>query len=169
MESDHLFNKASVCSHWLADRKRPHATGGTHKIYGRARFNRACVKSTVSSNFPPHTSKQVQNLSLTILAAKIRCFSDACGIELSDRIIITGGRDPGNNNERHARVISYDIDGNHQDYPPLLAWRTDHGCGYYRNSAQKLVRNKQTLEGLKNRKVEMLYTKIKSSSHMTLF
>ena len=66
-------------------------------------------------------------------------FSNACGIELVDKIFLTGGNDPLDLNTRLDRVTSYDIFGNHEDYPPLLATRADHGCGYYRNSAQKLV------------------------------
>ena len=70
---------------------------------------------------------------------KLPCFSDACGIELDDKIFLTGGKDPADLNTRLDRVTSYDIFGNHEDHPPLLAPRTDHGCGHYRNSDQKLV------------------------------
>ena len=77
---------------------------------------------------------------LSLLPLKILYYSDACGIEVGDKIILTGVHDPADLNTRLDRVTSYDIFGNHEDYPPLLETRTDHGCGYYRNSAQKLVR-----------------------------
>ena len=67
--------------------------------------------------------------------------SNACTIELTDQVIVTGGHKyAGNPNNASDRVTVYNEQGWVEDLPSLITGRFDHGCGHFVNNENKLVR-----------------------------
>ena len=62
-------------------------------------------------------------------------FSYGCTIQLSERVILTGG----SSNAQKPRVTMYDINGWVADLPELNTGRYRHGCGHYYNDDNELV------------------------------
>ena len=56
----------------------------------------------------------------------------ACSIEMTNKVIITGGYDE-NSKMGSTRVAVYNNDGFLADWPSLDTGRQDHGCGHFVN------------------------------------
>ena len=63
----------------------------------------------------------------------------ACGIELSEVLVVTGGM------ETQSRVTAYNEDGFLADLPSLGQGRYNHACGHFVNTDNKMVGNLPTL------------------------
>ena len=55
------------------------------------------------------------------------CFSEACAIELDDKVIVTGGV------HNSLTVSVYNSAGWVEDLPNMQQGRFDHGCGHFIN------------------------------------
>ena len=64
----------------------------------------------------------------------VNCFRDVCTIEADELVIVTGGWYTRNT------VTEYNIDGWVRELPDLNMGRYDHGCGYFVNDNQQIVR-----------------------------
>ena len=60
-------------------------------------------------------------------------FSQACSIELEDRVVVTGGNYDG------TRVQMYNISGLVESLPDINTPRVDHACGQFLNSDGVIV------------------------------
>ena len=78
--------------------------------------------------------KFLYNICVNIVIDYILYFSDACAIELDDKVIVTGGRDT------LTRVEVYNIHGWIMGLPDLQTGRCGHGCGHYINADEKIVK-----------------------------
>ena len=67
---------------------------------------------------------------------KFLYFSGACGIELEDTVIMTGGVI---DSKERTTVSIYDKDGWVRDLPNLQTVRKKHGCGHYIDDSNNLV------------------------------
>ena len=65
-------------------------------------------------------------------------FRNACSIELSDKVIITGGYDW---TTRFKKASVYDLSGFVEDLPDFNVARFDHGCGSYLNENNQQAAN----------------------------
>ena len=72
-----------------------------------------------------------------ILSYYLSCLylSRACAIELDDQVILTGGGAGG------TRVDVYNMNGLVREMPILNIARSNHGCGHYTNSDDKIVKS----------------------------
>ena len=75
-------------------------------------------------------------LTLVGVLPKFLYFSGACGIELEDTVILTGGVI---DSKERTTVSIYDKDGWVRDLPNLKTVRKNHGCGHYIDDSNKLV------------------------------
>ena len=70
-------------------------------------------------------------------------FSEACAIELQDRVVVTGGRsgssDYYGNYNSIARVQEYTLSGPQEQLPDLQTPRLDHACAHYLDSQDRAV------------------------------
>ena len=78
--------------------------------------------------------KFLYNICVNIVIDYILYFSDACAIELDDKVIVTGGNYVGS-----TRVDVYNLSGWIMELPHLIFGRQRHGCGQYINSDEKMV------------------------------
>ena len=60
------------------------------------------------------------------------CFSEACAIELDDKVIVTGGV------KNSLTVSVYNTVGWVEDLPKMQQGRFDHGCGHFINSNNEM-------------------------------
>ena len=60
--------------------------------------------------------------------------SYACSIQLEEMVVVTGGR------ETWRHVTVYNTAGLLTELPDLEQGRSDHGCGHFVNTDNKLVR-----------------------------
>ena len=66
--------------------------------------------------------------------------NEACTIELTDQVIVTGGyKYAGNGNNKTDRVSVYNEQGWVEDLPSLITARSGHGCGHFVNTENKQV------------------------------
>ena len=63
------------------------------------------------------------------------CFRSACSIELKDIVILTGGL------YTQSKVTVYNNEGFVADWPELKTGRSNHGCGHFVNTDNKVVRH----------------------------
>ena len=60
------------------------------------------------------------------------CFSEACAIELDDKVIVTGGV------HNSLTVSVYNSAGWVEDLPNMQQGRFDHGCGHFINGNNEM-------------------------------
>ena len=65
-------------------------------------------------------------------------YRSACSIEFEDKVVLTGGFD----HTEITRVAVYDVDGFVEYLPNMNHKRSDHGCGHYIDSNDKMVQHK---------------------------
>ena len=61
------------------------------------------------------------------------CYSWACGIDLGQSVVITGGL------YTERIVIEYNEDGSFKELPQLNSGRREHGCGSYISDDRNIV------------------------------
>ena len=73
--------------------------------------------------------------------------NEACTIELTDQVIVTGGwgSDPANNYRSNQATV-YNEQGWVEDLPSLNTARSGHGCGHFVNTENQQVRHSRNLE-----------------------
>ena len=83
----------------------------------------------------------VLTITLTI-SLKTASPSDACSIELEDRVVVTGGSYTPATSARphaHGRVTVYSAGGGAEEWPALATPRLQHGCGHYVSGDNRVV------------------------------
>ena len=76
------------------------------------------------------------------LRLNLRPPSDACSIELEDRVVVTGGSYTPASSDRphaHGRVAVYSAGGGAEEWPGLATPRLQHGCGHYVSGDSRVV------------------------------
>ena len=71
-------------------------------------------------------------------------FSFACGIEMKEMVVVTGGKvgvvhDWGVGGEFSGRVDVYNENGHKEQFPDLRTPRAHHGCAHFVNSQNRVV------------------------------
>ena len=87
----------------------------------------------------PSNSCVDNHYTVHIYIVIIFIFSDACAIELEDRVVVTGGWDD-NNDEAISTVQEYTLSGpQYPKLPSLQTPRYHHACAHYMDSQERVV------------------------------